>query len=386
MWRGSAGLLAALAAAVGCGDADQTTGIILTVRSDLKVGQEIDSVHFQVKEGGVDVRRQLASNAAVAINGALTLPVQFGIRNPSHDETPATITVDALLHDDLSREAVVVSRTLRTRFRAHETVRFTVHLNRLCQSRQCAVGRTCVPGYGCISPDVDDTGQPMEARRGPPCICADHFPLCVGATWSYLDTIALNTPVPIPRTKNWAIVDFASIGDPAPTMLDERFGKTSIQAFMQVRDTSGDRSQRWITREADGSIYWHKDQWFDSHWQPSRMTYYMPRRLRIDPTEKAWPSIYEQFDFVPDKDAVQTPHRDEWRRVPFPVGGSMTEAGKKIGERYRDKGMVCHERNSGTATPTVFCFVPGVGKVYELTPDTEEEVLETATIPGCPSP
>lgn len=137
-------LLALLA--VGCTD---LTEILVVVRSDLSIPEEIDGVRVEVT--GTET---MTANGALQGPGAQGFPRTVGIVRSGGRNGPLTIRATATLLG-----AEVVTRSATTAFVSGQTRVLALSLNRSCAGVVCRSGQTCAFG-DCVSDEVDPDSLP----------------------------------------------------------------------------------------------------------------------------------------------------------------------------------------------------------------------------------
>lgn len=371
--RAALALVGTLAA---CTEPPQTpTGLIVELDwSALQSTADFDAVEVRVRGAGIatqESRRFLPTHA---------LPLQVGVQNTANDDREVTIEATAF-----GGNLPLVQRRIETRFAAHLAKAVSLTLDPRCLLRVCPAGLSCVPGYGCLSPRFDPS-PPSGRPHGESCRCNDPFPICVGASWRYL--VLSNGRAPVP--KRWFIVDHGPIGDSAPSEHDLRYGKADLLAYLQVNDEKDARRRRWISRDENGDIRWQKDELVDSAGAVTTRRYYSPGRLRFlrrPPTTLTWDSEFTEITVNAMTGVALAPQerKEQWALV-SPPAATEPEAREAL-DKWAKRGLTCQQRTSMDAngqTSTIFCFVEGVGKVYEVTPRVEEELLVDWDVPGCP--
>jgi hypothetical protein len=128
--------------------------------------------------------------------------------------------------------------------------------------------------------------------------------------------------------------------------------------------------------------------------------YFDPLRIRLDETYvtpgQTWSRAFAEQRYEPVAPgsseyvhAGATAWIDEWSVVP--LDSVLADPVVKY-PRARFPEALCHRRvtraaDAASSVDRTFCYVRGVGKVYERTLATgEQEVLAEAEIPGCPAP
>jgi len=256
----------------------------------------------------------------------------------------------------------------------------------------CPTGLTCVPKFGCTEPTLPTPPAPF---KGKDCACDSYFPICVGAFWAY-DVFDVNS---IRSDKTWAFPFYGALND-------TRHGLLGKKGYLQFRTSFTDFARRWVGVDGETgqqSIWWLKDEWFDTNEKLTRLTYFNERKLRFDdshqdPAAPGWSSDFTQFDY-PSPDAPAPPgitYKDGWRVVTpdFVMRKPQSLPPSRFPIEFLSSAL-CHERTTSLpdgsqAVTKYFCFVKGIGKVYELTPSPrEEEVLRKGpgsfNVPNCSS-
>jgi hypothetical protein len=152
-------LLATLVAAAGC--APDRTEVLLVVRSDLAVPQELDEVSVEVSSdaGGAP----WSQDYALQPNGPTTLPLSIGLV-PESDERRAFRVVVTGLAGGQRR----VQRSATLSFAPRETVILYLDLLAACLDRLCPGNRTCLPTGGpCQSDGISTAALPRIGPRRP---------------------------------------------------------------------------------------------------------------------------------------------------------------------------------------------------------------------------
>ena len=147
------------AGAVGCGDDDVPSEIVLVVDSSLDVPEEIESIRIEaIGPSGMirDLRVELFG--ADAIEFPLTLGLVAG--GDRLDGVQVTVT-------GYRMDADWISRTVQTSFVAHERRLLHVVLVPACYNVFCPVDETCVDDGSCVSPVMDAGDMPhLRGRAG----------------------------------------------------------------------------------------------------------------------------------------------------------------------------------------------------------------------------
>ena len=354
------------ALATACGQ-DAPTGIILEIRSNLDVPAEVDRLTVSVRSRG---RPLFQRDYPLGIEpGKWTLPSSLALAPAASPNGSMSIEAIGQLGNQL-----MIARILGVSFVPDEVHRVALDLDRDCLGVVCLLGKTCVPGAGCVAVDTEPSAPPPS--RGPACNCQDHFPLCVGATWTY-DQISTDTR--LTTSKTYVISDHGLIDSTA-------HDKAGRNAFLQFRLANGGVTRRWLGLEGEPGarrLTYEKDDHFNTRWSAVLSTYFVPGKVRLDETRttvgETWTTLHVQYDYradvLPDPPLQVT---DRWKVIEpdIPI---------RVRSRYSD--LLCHERSvvveDLVGTPQIYCFARGVGKVYENTPEDDEEILQSYKIPGC---
>lgn len=370
----------------GCG-AEGPTGVILEVRSELSIPAEIEEVLVRVRDARG--RRILEKWFPLSGPGAVALPGRIGFEPAEPPDGPLEIDV---VGRHQSRPVII--KTARLTLARHEVRQVELHLERACLGLLCPQGRTCMAGGRCGSPVLPHKPDP----DGPACNCFSLFPICVGARWAY-DELRNGNRIPY---KQWSFASFGPIQDP----LHE---KQEVQAFLQVRPSELDFSHKWVSarQRPHRVFYWEKEDQFNKDLEPRVTTYFVDRKIRLNEgLLPGRPEVerYVQFDYDHQLNVqVKIENEDTWDVVPVEEVRNLPSSA--FPERFARARVVCHRRTGRPVevtppersmdyqeTEKIFCFVAGVGKVYERTlrPRPEEnrqEVLVDYRIPGnCPPP
>lgn len=371
------------ALAASCG-AERPTGIVLEVRSDLSVPQELNEILVRVR----NEKGSMLFENRFPLEGrnAVPLPGRLGLESVDGEKGPIEIEVFGRLG---SKPKVL--KTVRLALRSGDVRELHVDLNRDCLGILCPRGLTCMAGR------CETASFPHQAANdGPPCNCFSLFPICVGANWAYDE---LRDGVKVSSYKQWSIASFAEVGD-------SRHDKQATKAFLQVRPSALDFSHKWISSREKGErmLFWEKEDQFTPDLEPRNTTFFVPRKIRINeglaaPRERPEEERYQQIEYLPGRtEPVVVECLDLWNVIPVEEVRSMPSS--NFPERFAK--AICHRR-LGTVlsvhppelramygdTEKIFCYVRGVGKVYErsVSPIRAEEVLEHFSNPGkCPSP
>jgi hypothetical protein len=367
-------VLATFAATVLACEAESPTGMIVTVRSDLRVPGELNRIVLRILTGESASQGsppQTERSCAIGPGaGHHTLPLKVALERVGHADRP--ITIEARGFQD---QVELVARSVRVVFLPGERRQIVLELNRDCIRAQCGPGTTCVSRKGCVAPDLDIDGTGPDPV-GPGCDCGSHFPFCVGSRWVYRVCDLVNNNACNPKT--WSIVDYGKVPD-------MQFDKSQRDTFVQIRQSAVDRSRRWLTRTPT-LLLWERDEWFDAAWQPTTTRYYVPSKLRMDESPEhtrpgaKWTLNYTEHNArpgMPPDNGVA--HVDAWEVISH-------EELPNFPAEYRAREPLCQRRvdRAGEAVRVAnFCFVKGVGKVYELSPNLEEETLIEYDVRGC---
>jgi hypothetical protein len=224
------------------------------------------------------------------------------------------------------------------------------------------------PDEVCVSLDM-----PEEA---PDCDCGSYMPLCVGARWDYLEPDTSDGTVP------WKQQKIVGYGDPGAA----EYGKSGYSAFYYERYSVDNTKTSWITA-AEGEVCWQFDHRYDPEGSLTKTRIYDPARLRID-LRRILPgdSWRERFtETVYENGEINSVQFDLVWTVSTMEHLSAQVAGYQID--YQD--LLCQERIGVGPTSKedpehkLFCFVQGIGKVYEWDFGKKEEFLVGYEIPGC---
>jgi hypothetical protein len=354
----------ALLAGAQCGNG-APTGEIVEVKTDLAVPLQIDRLKLFVR----DDKRPLYQRDFMlgTAEGQLSLPASLALSASEDSTVPVRIEVQGFLGTQL-----MIARSLHDHFLPHVVRSAELMLSADCLGAYCPSGETCQPMRGCVPVD----GR-SEADQGPTCDCNSYFPVCRGASWTYEQrSLARN----IPTTKAAAVQAYAPMDDNA-------HAKVGVKAFLQFRLVDGGLSRRWLTTQGPSgaaTLSYEKDEWFDADWGKVLTTYYVPRRVRLDETHvqvgDSWTVGYQQFDYRRDGIVIEGgwTRADEWSVVAapeqarLPAKWSHTLCQRRVGQEI-DQAVA----------DQIYCFVRGVGKVYEITAGHDEDSLTAYRIPGC---
>lgn len=137
---------------VGC--ATETTQIVVTVDTDMRVPDEVDEITLEVRvpEGRV-------TSTAVSLVDGPRLPVTLGLRPADDDPMPLTVIATAR-----RRGSECVRQEARTAYVDGETRRLSLSLLRSCAFVTCPDGQTCTPS-GCAPANVPGEGLPTWNGR-----------------------------------------------------------------------------------------------------------------------------------------------------------------------------------------------------------------------------
>lgn len=206
---------------------------------------------------------------------------------------------------------------------------------------------------------------------GPPCDCNSLFPMCVGTSWTYSITDARTGAVTL---KTLSITDWRDPDRP-------EYGLSGFKAFRQRRVTPIDSKDSWLARSDDGlRTNWLFDEWFDIDGRTTRVMVYSPSKLRLDERPEyvnagaMWHESYQERRIQMMGETILD-HEVDWT-TPAPQdhdGFAASICEHKLDVTTPDDGPV----------DATYCFVRGVGKVWELTLLAGEENLSDWTVPGC---
>jgi len=364
---------------VGCA-ADGPTGLVLAVRSDLSIPDEMNEILVQAR----DARgaKLFENRFPLQGPGSVSLPGKLGLQ--TGEGLSGAIEIDVIGRRG-TRPAVL--KAMRIDLPAGSVREVAVELNRDCLGVLCPQSLTCVAGR-CETATFPHAPTP----EGPPCNCFSLFPACVGARWAYDE---LREGVKVEQFKQWSFATYTQIGDP-------RHGKQSTKAFLQVRPSALDFSHKWISsREKPHRVlFWEKEDQFTRDLVPRLTTFFVPAKVRLNegldaaagnPQEER----YQQFDSLPDGVEVRIDCLDLWNVISLDEVKTLPKS--NFPDRYARANVVCHRRVGtvlGVHPPEmgdmykesdkIFCFVRGVGKVYERSfkPAASEEVLVDFNNPG----
>jgi len=250
----------------------------------------------------------------------------------------------------------------------------------------CGDENICVPTGQCmVCPPVAE--MPAELLPQTICNCSEWLPMCVGATWTYQqfdDPSGVRMP-----DKTVTIVDYRDPGD-------GHYGKSGYHAFSLCRASSDKMKMAWLTSEwPDHSDRWQLELWYGEKKKLSSSHYYVPYKLRFDEARAAtgttWHEQYEHYQWqADDSNAVRAAVDATWSVVHWPDQIFSPRRGPwdSLVRRYSGLEVRCHHRigteeNQPNAEVNDFCFAQGVGKIYEFTPNEQEEYLVSFHVPGC---
>jgi hypothetical protein len=368
----------AVIASAGCADKLEPA-IIIEINSNLRPPGEIDRLSLKVSAGGSTIDRSFTLGPQ-----KLQLPAKFAVVRDGAGG--GEVTIEAAV---ASGTRQVVSRRIVAEFWPEGSRTLKIDLNGECALRTCK-DRTCVPGWGCVGPKVGADGNPVEPRNGPPCDCNSFFPVCLGSWWVYR--------VYDPTTKkeyerSWIIAGWGKLIDESSTPeRDKMFSKEAVEGFILVRLSPIENMRRWGERRPDGTIVWHKYESFDGN-KLFDLRYFLPEKLRINENYQrvgdTWPEAYKEFPIRSDGTLLPIlEHDDTWEVVSF--------ADTKVKPSFPFDYMtgLCHKKmyrekpaggdpKDGVSGMSTYCFVRGVGKVYENEPNVEIETLDRYHVEGC---
>lgn len=365
----------ACCALAGACQADPDTGIVLEVRTDLRVPIELDKLTLNVRSHGTFLLGR--SYPLGDEPGKWTLPSSVALTPAGpHD---GVVSIEAVGH---LGSLVMVARSMIIPFVPGQVHRTGLELARECLTVVCVEGKTCVPGAGCQPVDAPPTQPPA---RGPACDCQSFFPMCVGSTWTFEE---VNFSTNLPTTKTYVVQDHARIKDSS----HDKDGKP---AFVQFRTIDGGVLRRWISLEGEPGrrqLYYEMDDTFDSEWHATLSTYFVPARLRFDETRTrvgdTWLTDHDQYLYRMGPMGLVTADpvvkmRDRWIVIDAP-----DDLGAPLRARFSDKEILCHKRfatRAGEPAPKeeTYCFARGVGKIYDATFGGDVERLISHDVPGC---
>jgi hypothetical protein len=357
---------AALAALALAACSSGQTGIVLEVATELRIPDQMDALSVRVRSGD---RTLMMHTYELGEPPKLRLPAKLGLQRQGDGDGPISIELAAR-----RRSQLMVSRNLRVKFLPGEVREVKVDLDLECLGVICPSTDTCVPQRGCVDPDLD---APVPTTNTP-CDCDSYFPLCVGATWTYAQT----GPNNLDGVKTWLIQAEAAIGG--------EYGKAGLHGFVQFRQLDGGVARRWLRVDGtpgDQRVFWEKDEFFSNTGSLAQTTYYVPNKLRFDDSHRLlnqpWPLMYQQIDLrpgVPNPDALA--FDEKWEVVPAETQVNFP--------KLTFKEALCQRRsatdsNGFTWPAQTYCFVKGVGKVYERTAGGDEEILVSYAVPRCGS-
>lgn len=379
-------------AASGCAPKSPTTITIRVENEFLQPGDspgrrpEINQLRLTVRNGsGEDLLLEKTWNLGPG-PGAVTLPSDVALVSEGDVNGPITIDVEGWIGPRR-----MVSRRVKRTFRSGRPDSVEVKLARECLSVTCPSNSdlTCVPGAGCQDPGFLLPRDPKFVPIGPPCDCTkSYFPLCVRAWWTY-DVYQGSNPTP--STKAWSFPYHGEVGDPDP-----RFDLEHKPAFLQFKIDELDVTRRWVAHD-QGKFYWLKDETVGSMGQTLGRSYYAPPKLRLDEAlaegASLPPVVYSELrEPAPTETraAVTITTTDTWTSVTAPYVAGLVPGNASHFPREWQEVARCHLRHSvaeltKNTFDRYFCFVKGIGKVYELTTGAiEEEVLREYYLPGAP--
>ena len=351
--RAALGLLLACAAC-----ADDRNAIFIEVRSNLAVPTELARLSIIAESGGW--KKELTAELGAG-PGRISLPAKLGLEVASGKSgAPVRIHVSGR-----AGSAEIVSRTIGLPFWPSGRHTFEVSLDQECLVAGCRLGRTCVPGWGCVSPVVRTDGRPPEEPAGPSCDCNSLLPTCVGARWAYRSRSGPSSALTETGITEWGPV-VEGVADPA--------AKRAVDAFVEVGGAG--HSRRWFAREG-GLHVLHREQLTDRLWAPRSDQYFVPYRLRLDESRTvmgdAWEQEYQEVVVAGDGSVMRTVRKDAWAVVPPPPS-------------YPDSlpRPLCQRRtHPGARQSETVCFVRGLGVTHRLLEDGTEVTLTGHSIRGC---
>lgn len=261
-----------------------------------------------------------------------------------------------------------------------------------CGIDDCADGYRCCSGT-CIEADrcTDCVVESAGLDASPACDCDSFQPMCVGARWDYDEFDPVTNE--LAGSKTHVITNFGDPGEPL-------FNKSGFDAFAFCRSSADSLKEAWQTVDGPRTA-WQMHRWLGGNRESLRTAYYLPERLRLDQGRttpgEAWTETYTWVTILetsrdpePCNDgSLATPLTDvtdgfecaddaeQWRVL------SLTEAeayGADLTGRA-PQDVLCHLVHGSTAK--VFCFVRGVGKLFELEMSAKREQLVSYDIPGC---
>jgi hypothetical protein len=359
--------VAALACGGGGAAESGETSAVLAIVSDFKAPDEVSRLSVETV-GGTGQVLELGP-------GKHQFPLNIALVSQSGGRERARVKL-ALSGAD---GGDVLARELAFDFVRGGSRTIRIELDRMCARARCGEGRTCVPGWGCVSLDIGADGLPIEKPSRPACDCNSLFPVCVGARWTYRvcteQELRLGQPC---KEKNWEISDFRRAES---TMA----GGAAEQAFLQFSTSSKENAFKWMLKQGTRLLWW-LDETYEPTWKPALTRSYQPGRLRIDEGRTAIGETFTERYFEkalkPGLPTQATEHVDEWTVVSV---DTLAMAPRGFASTF------C-QRHVDTALPTgatppedkTFCFARGVGKTYEEGPNQFEFLLK-AEVPGCPA-
>lgn len=161
-----------------------------------------------------------------------------------------------------------------------------------------------------------------------------------------------------------------------------------MTAFQQARESEIENSKRWITADETGRIYYRFYEVYDARWKALFWKVFEPGRLRvIDGPEGRVPGrlpeqkMTEQTINADGMAGAKNTLMERWSVVSVTELKAMYEdAAKYFPARFDLPSTICQRRESVTMDPSkashqTYCYVPGVGKVFEIELGNEIERL-----------
>ncbi len=362
--------LCGLLAFIGCGER-QPTGIVVSISTDIQVPSEIDGLRILVRSHGRLMHDR--SHMLGIGEGKVSLPASLGL--VANELTSGEVRIEV---QGLFGPQIMVARSLREALVAEQVQRVDLQLGSDCLGVYCSEGKTCEPARGCVAVD---RRLPNPGDSGPPCDCNSYFPLCRGGLWTYRQR-DLSTNIPIKKVV--AIQEYAVMTDAGH---GHDHGKQDKKGFVQFRLREGGLSRRWLSSSGPagaGRISYEKDEHFTADWRRTSTSYFVPQRARLDEAHTAvgdlWTVEYDEFVYRDGESKPATWKRtDEW---------SVVDAAELRGLPKQWSHALCQRRlgletEEGAVVEQIYCFVRGIGKVYEYAPGDDEDVLTSYRIPGC---
>lgn len=357
------------------------TRLVLDIQSDLKIPDEITDIEVVIRSA--EGEKVLDNLYPLQGPEAVTLPGRIGLDASEASSGPLDIQV---VGKKAARPVVLKSVTFA--LQTHATAELRIELARDCLGILCPKGLSCTKGGRC----EDQLYGRRPIAGGAPCNCFHLLPQCVGAWWAYDE---FSNGVRVTTYKKQAYAAYGPVGDP-------RHDKQDVRAFLQVRPSVLDFSQKWLSsfERGDRTTYWEKEVQFNKQLALRSTTYHVPRKIRLAEgltaaADAPFEERYAEIQYLEDGTSVIVENLDKWSVMP--TEDVLRLSGSNFPMKYTRGNVICHHKVGSPVkvtppekkgdypeTDKIFCYVRGVGKVYEasLKSKMAEEVLADYDYPG----